>query len=162
MPAHSSYTIRQGSSGRSLFVFAHDSNGSGVTGLDGESEGAAAAFIREGEPARSMSLERLSEVDANLMPGVYHLPIPDEMLADGSPHAVVRVRFADAAVEPIDVELVGYDPLDGKCIGMAQLQDKDRHEFLRRALPNLTEMEFEAGMNREKQLSEFLAERGGT
>lgn len=161
MPTHTSYTIKRGSSGRSLFIYAYDSHGLGVTGLDTDSPGAAAAFVREGEPARTLPLEHLTEVDSALMPGVYNLPIPSDVLAEGSPHAVVQVLFSGAHVNPIDVELVGYDPLDGKCIGMAQLQDKERHEFLRRALPNLTEMEFEAGLDREKQLSDFLAERGG-
>lgn len=159
MPAHSSYTIHEGSSGRSVFIFARGTDGSGVTGLHAGSSGASAAYVREGEPAARLSLEHLREVDPILMPGVYLLAMPEEVMAVGSPHAMVRLLFFDAVVDPIDLELVAYDPLDSKCIGMAQLQDKERHEFLRRALPNLTEMEFEAGMDGEKQLSDFLAER---
>lgn len=160
MPAHSSYTIQWGSTDRSLLIHAHDSDGSGVTGLDAKSRGATAAFVREGEPARRLPLEDLEEVDPVLMSGVYRLPIPGELVEEGSPHAIVQFIFAEASVDPIEFELVAYDPLDSKCIGMAQLQDKERHEFLRRALPNLTEMEFEAGMDGEKQLSDFLEERG--
>jgi hypothetical protein len=143
-------------------LYAHDGSGRAVTGLGSHSPGAMAAYVREGEPASRLSLDLLSEIDADLMPGVYRLPLPDDLMAAGAPHAVVVIRFDGATVAPIDVELVAYDPLDERCIGMAQLQDKTRHEFLRRALPNLTEMEFEAGMDTEKQLSDFLAERGDT
>jgi len=161
MPVHSSYTIRGGSTGRSVLFLALDADGRPARGLGWESPGAAGAYVREGQPAHAMALEQLSEIDPDLMPGVYRLPLPDEVVAEDSPHALILVRFGAATVDPIDIELVAYDPLDERCIGMAQLQDRTRHEFLRRALPNMTEMEFEAGMDSEKQLSDFLAERGG-
>lgn len=160
MPVHSSHTMRWGSHDRSLLIYARDSSGSGVVGLSAAAEGAVAGYVREGEPPVHLPLDGMSEVDPELVPGVYRLPLPDELLAPGSPHAVVIIRFPQATVDPIDLELVAYDPLDERCLGMAQLQDKTRHEFLRRALPNLTEMEFQAGMDPEKKLTDFLTERG--
>ena len=161
MPVHSSYTMQAGSGGRILLVYAQDTSGRGATGLSAATPGARAAYVREGEAAATFPLDTMTEVDAELLPGGYRVPLPDEAVAAGAPHALVLIGFDDARVDPIDIELVAYDPLDEACIGMAQLQDRRRHEFLRRALPNLTEMEFEAGLNVEKTLSDFLDERGG-
>lgn len=160
MPVHSSYTIQWGSTGRSLLFIARDDSGQGVSGLRASSPGAKAAYVRENEAAVALPLHSLTEVDPELVPGVYRLDLPAGVVAAGSPHVMVWIGFDEARVVPVDIELVAYDPTDPACIGMGQLQDHKRHEFLRRALPNLTEMEFEAGMNREKKLSDFLAERG--
>ena len=160
MPVHSSYTIQWGSTGRSLLFMARDDSGGGVVGLRPSSPGAKAAFVRENEPAVALPLHSLTEVDAQLMPGAYRLDLPAGVVAAGSPHVMVWIGFDEAWVAPVDIELVAYDPSDQACIGIHQLQDHKRHEFLRRALPNLTEMEFEAGMNHEKKLADFLAERG--
>jgi hypothetical protein len=158
MPVHMSHTVQWGSTGRSVLVFAHDDTGRAVTGLTARSAGAAVAYVREGEEPSSLVLVDgdLDEVDAGLVPGLYRLRLPDEMLAVGSPHAVLIVRFAGAIVDPIEFELVAYDPLDPSCIGMSQLGDRKRHEFLRRALPRFTEMEYEAGMDKEKRLSDLI------
>ena len=56
--------------------------------------------------------------------------------------------------------MADFDPLDESCIGMAQLQDRKRHEFLRATLPGLTEMELEVGRDAERELNRKLAERG--
>jgi hypothetical protein len=157
-----SHTVRWGSKARSVLLFAHDATGVGVTGLGGHSPGGAAAYVREGESAVPVQLTdgTLGEVDPDLAPGVYRLDLPDELFAPGSPHAVMVVRFAGAVVDPIEFELVAYDPLDPSCIGMSQLGDRKRHEFLRRALPRFTEMEYEAGIDREKRLSDFIDSAG--
>lgn len=162
MPVHASHTVQWGSTGRSVLIFAHDGAGAGVTDLGPGSAGATAAYVREGETmAVAITLgNRLAEVDPRLVPGVYRLVLPDDLFAAGSPHAMLLVGFDDATVDPIEFELVAYDPCDGSCIGMAQLGDRKRHEFLRRALPRFTEMEYEAGTNRERQLSDFLDSYG--
>ena len=102
------------------------------------------------------------EVDRDLAPGVYRVGLPDELFAPGSPHALLVLRFDGARVDPIEFELVAYDPLDASCIGMTQLGDRKRHEFLRRALPRFTEMEYEAGLDGEKRLSDFIDSAGGS
>jgi len=53
----------------------------------------------------------------------------------------------------LEVDLVAYDPQDGTCIGMSQLSDRRRHQFLRQALPRLTEMELELGRQAESELA---------
>lgn len=163
MPVHSSYTVQWGSGARSLLLFAHDAHGRGITGLSHRSPGARASYVRELESPRPLviSRETFVEVDAALMPGVYRFEVPADVFLPGSPHAMVLVGFGEAALEPVELELVAYDPQDVSCLGMEQLQDRKRHEFLRRALPNMTEMEFEAGLDREKKLSDFLTAREG-
>ncbi len=159
VPVHSSYTIQWGSTGRSLLVRAADADGAAVVGLGPASPGARAAYVREGEQAVELALDSFTEVDAALMPGIYRMQLPPEVVAPGSPHAMVIVAFDGAEIPPIDLELVAYDPLDEACIGMVQLQDKRRHEFLRTALPNLTKMEYEAGLDQQKRLADFLAQQ---
>jgi hypothetical protein len=56
-------------------------------------------------------------------------------------------------VEPLEVDLVAYDPQDETCIGMSQLSDERRHQFLRQALPRMTEMELELGRQAESELA---------
>ncbi len=89
MPVHMSHTVRWGSEGRSVLLFAHDLIGSAVAGLSGNSPGAAAAYVREGEEPVAVGLTdtSLGEVDPNLAPGLYRLDLPDELFAAGSPHA---------------------------------------------------------------------------
>src|SRR5437762_6435340 len=94
------------------------------------------------------------------LPGLYQLGVPDAMLAEGSEHALLLLRFDDAAIAPIEIELVAFDPLDQVAIGMAQLQDRGRHEFLRSALPGLTEVELEQGRDGERELSRKVAGPG--
>jgi hypothetical protein len=168
MPVHSAHTIQAGTTGRLLLVFAREAadESRGKAGLAHDSSGAGAAFIREGDGASRIALRAgqvgswssgaFAEVDADLLPGVYQLGLPDDVLAVGSTHVLVMLRFDGATVDPVDIELVAYDPLDEGCIGMAQLQDNKRHEFLRRALPRLTEQEFALGAQVEARLTSRL------
>jgi len=66
---------------------------------------------------------------------------------------MVVLTFADAVVDPMEFDLVAFDPQDPKCIGMSQLGDERRHQFLRQALPRLTERELEAGRRAEAELA---------
>jgi hypothetical protein len=168
MPVHSPHTIKAGTTSKLLLVYARDRQGGseGKTGLTATTPGATAGYIREGEAASSVDLVAgqvgrwspggFAEVDPDLVPGVYQLGMPDEALGSGSTHVLVILRFPGAAVDPVDIELVAYDPQDEGCIGMAQLQDKKRHEFLRRALPRMTEQELALGAQVEEQLTARL------
>lgn len=171
MPAHLSHTVKAGSRGRLVFVLARDRDGRPRAGL-GPSDGRG-AFIREGE-AGAASVElipgrvgewapgSLAEVDSELMPGVYQLGVPDDLVAEGARSAMLLLEFAGVELDPIRFTLVAYDPQDGSCIGLGQLQDHMRHQFLRRALPRLTEMELEMGRESEQRLTKSLDEPGGS
>jgi hypothetical protein len=98
------------------------------------------------------------EVDSALLPGVYQFDLPDEALAPGSPRAIVILRFAGAVIDPVELDLVAYDPQDEKCIGMTQLSDERRHQFLRQALPRMTEKDLALGVEAERELAEQVGE----
>lgn len=170
MPLHSIHTLRAGSTGRSVLVFVTETgSGHARTGLTSDAPGAVAAAYREGaERAERIALVRgrvgahipggFSEVDPMLLPGLYQLDVPDAVLAPGSPRAIVLLRFDDAAAEPVELDLVAYDPQDSRCIGMTQLSDERRHQFLRQALPRMTEMELALGVEAERELAERAGE----
>jgi hypothetical protein len=168
VPVHSLHVMQAGTRGRSVFVRARDAKGRPVTGLRADSDGAGAASIREGEgaahpihltpaPVGEHVGGGFAEVDPVLLPGVYQLGLPDELLAPGSTRAMVVVTLPGAVVDPIELDLVAYDPQDAKCIGMSQLGDERRHQFLRQALPRLTELELEAGREAEARLAEEIS-----
>ncbi len=140
MPFHS-YTIRRGSPGRALLVYARDGEGAGAEGLDTQS--AEVAYVRDTDPTahRVDAPEVLSEVDGSLVPGVYRLDLPDTALASGASRVVVVVRHPDARFDPVDIDLVGFDPLDSVRLGMTALGPEERITALRGAFPRLAEME---------------------
>jgi hypothetical protein len=146
--------VKAGTRSQLLLVFAGDARdpGAGRTGLRHDSPGATAAYVREGEPAAhpvglsSGEVGRWSpggfaEVDPDLLPGVYQVGAPDEMLAEGSTRAVLALRFAGAVLEPVEVDLVGYDPQDAVRLGMGAISPEARIEALRGAFPRLTRRE---------------------
>lgn len=170
MPVEHQHTIRAGTTRKQLFFFASDASApsNAKRGLSSQIEQAVVAFVRDGEanvhrvpltPGRvgDWSPGSFAEVDADLMPGVYQIGAPDEMLATGSANAMLCVRFPGASITPIEVSLVAYDPQDGERIGVWGLANHKRHEFLRRALPRLTEMELALGEQVETTLRDRLA-----
>jgi hypothetical protein len=152
----SNYTIRHGTTGRVLTLQAFHAGGGPATGLRHDSPGATAAFVRESEPPVSVRLVPGSpgqyvpggflEVDPDLLPGLYAFGVPDQLLAPGSPHAVLMIRFDEALLEPVEIELVAYDPLDGVRLGMDALSPEWRVRALQGAFPKLAleEMKGEA------------------
>jgi hypothetical protein len=164
VPLEHAHTIKAGTTGRVVLLFAHDEAGCGVTGLRHDAPGARAAAVRAGDaspiefplaPARPGEYVPggFVEVDADLAPGVYQLGIPDAALAEGSESAMVVVVMPGAIIPPVQFHLVAFDPSDPVCIGMEGLRDRNRHEFLRRALPRLTELELDLGREQERRLS---------
>lgn len=154
MPVGAPHVIRAGTTGELFLVFAGDPSnpGAGRTGLG--VEGASAGYVRDdgAGPVRvplapgTLGVHRpgsLAEVDPELMPGAYQLGVPDAMLAPGATQAVLVLSLPGAVVEPVEVELVMYDPFDAHAIGMVQQADWRRHEFLRTALSRLAAMELE-------------------
>ena len=156
-----------------MFLYALDERApdTPLTGLSGELRRATAAYAREGEQAVhrvELSEGRLgewspgsfAEADPELMPGVYQFSLPDEMIAGGSSRAIASVRFEGALIAPIEVSLVAFDPQDAERIGVWGLANHKRHEFLRRALPRLTEMEYALGEKAEGALREQRSHAG--
>ncbi|MBA3551572.1 MAG: hypothetical protein H0W27_01710 [Actinobacteria bacterium] len=166
---YSHHTIKSGTRSKLLFVFARSGEAptAGATGLGPSIPGAAAGYAREGETAAHPiplvdgvlgrhTTGGLVEVDPRLLPGVYQFGVPDAVLADGSPRAILMLRLPGAIVDPVEVALVAYDPLDSWCMGVEGLANRRRHEFLRRALPRLTEMELALGEEAERELAARL------
>jgi hypothetical protein len=157
MPVEHHYTIKAGTRSALLLCYAADAadRAAGKTGLSQDTPGAVAAWVREGEAkAHRMELSGGSwvEVDPVLLPGVYQLALPDELLAAGSTRVMLLLRFPGALVRPIEISLVAYDPQDEERIGVTSLASDKRHEFLRRALPKFTEMELALGEKAEREL----------
>jgi hypothetical protein len=174
MPVQHPQTIKAGTTSKLLFVYAEDAagRGTGRTGLAHDTPGAAVCYVREGAPAAAavrLVPGRLgewaeggfAEVDAELLPGVYQLGAPDAMLAEGSAWVLLLPRFPGAVIRPVEIQLVAYDPQDAERIGVWSLASSKRHEFLRRALPRLTEKELALGEQAEKELRARRAAEGG-
>ena len=172
VPVEHQHTIKAGTASKLLLFFAADAGNYAVgkRGLAHDTPGAAAAYIREGETAAHpvrMVAGRLGhwisgslvEVDADLMPGVYQFGAPGQLLAEGSPRALLMLRFPGASVRIIEISLVAYDPLDSERIGVWSLASDKRHEFLRRAMPRLTEMDLALGESVETELRDKLNAR---
>jgi hypothetical protein len=140
MPFHA-YTMRRGSTGRSLFVFARGAGGEGAAGL--EPGAATIAYVRDSDDqVRELdAAEALTEVDASLMPGLYRIALSDEAIAAGATRLVVIVRHDDARFEPVDIDLVAFDPQDPVRLGMSALGPEERITALRGAFPRLAELE---------------------
>jgi hypothetical protein len=163
--------MKAGTTSKLLLVYATMAHGtSGKMGLTRNVSAGSAAYIREGDSvARNIPLVAgrvgewgagaIAEVDADLLPGVYQFGAPDEMIGEGSARAVLLIRFPDAVIKPIEINLVAYDPQDAERIGVWSLAGHKRHEFLRQALPRFTEMELALGEQAEKELAAKLSAR---
>ena len=149
-----SHVVKKGTTSRLLALAARDSSDgrSAKTGLRDDTPGASAAFVREGDAeARRIPLvgSRLGEfrpggfveVDPDLMPGVYQLGVPDDVLAPGADSAVLIVRFPGTVIDPIEIALVAYDPQDQDRLGMSAIGPEGRIAALRGAFPRLTAQE---------------------
>jgi hypothetical protein len=148
-----SHTVKAGTTSKLFLLFAVDATGEGLIGLAFDTPGARAAYVREGEGARAIPLSEgqvgewsaggFVEVDPELLPGVYQLGAPDEMLAPGSSRSLLVVRFPGATFVPVDVDLVAFDPQDPVRMGMSALGPEERIRALQGAFPRLAAKEIE-------------------
>jgi hypothetical protein len=157
-----------GAVSRTFLVYARDAADPtrGKTGLRPDGPGVRAAYVRDGEAPKEVRLTPgrhgtwraggFVEVDPGSMPGVYQLGLPDELFAEGTTHAVLLLRFDGALVDPIDIELVAYDPQEPYSIGILELANKNRHAFLHRTMPGLTEETLEASEDTQRRLTTTL------
>jgi hypothetical protein len=171
MPVEHKHTIKAGATRQLVFLYARDERDPETpkTGMVAEIATATAAFVREGEPVvfrvdlsegrlGEWSAGSIAEADADLMPGVYQYGLPNELIAEGSTRAMLCLRFNGALIAPVEISLVAFDPQDSERIGVWGLANHKRHEFLRRALPRLTEMEYELGEKAENALRKQLSQ----
>ncbi len=141
MPVHA-YTIKAGSSGRRILVYGRTQGGDPAVGLTAES--LSAAFVRDDGSAARRIERAVREVDAELTPGVYEVWLPAEAIAREATRAMVIVRHATARFDPVDIDLVMYDPQDSVRLGMTALGPEQRIAALRGAFPRLSELELQA------------------
>jgi hypothetical protein len=153
MPLHA-YTVRAGTTSKQFLIYARGEEGPGpAVGLRHDQEGAAAAYVREGGGARRIAISQgtvgqwhagaFVEVDPDLVPGVYQFGAPDEMLAPGATRAVLVLRFPGARIDPLEVDLVAFDPQDSVRLGMSALSPEARVAALRGAFPRLADREIQ-------------------
>jgi hypothetical protein len=145
MPVHM-YTIKARSTGRSVLVYGRLADGGAARGLEPAS--ISAAYVRDAGGSAVDIAAPVTEVDGELAPGVYRLALPDAVLAQGANRAMVVVRHDRAQFDPVDIDLVMYDPQDPVRLGMTALGPKERIAALRGAFPRLSELELKerAGM----------------
>jgi hypothetical protein len=153
--------IRKGTTSKLLLAYARQAqNSEGALGLHASMTSARGAYVRAGAlravefpllPGRIGSYTEggFTEVDGELVPGVYQIGIPDAALADGADQATVVLRFPGTVVEPIHISLVAYDPQDGNRMGMSAIGPEERIAALRGAFPLLTAQELQTFL-REK------------
>jgi hypothetical protein len=152
VPVHA-YTIKAGTRSKLVLVYARDEAGGAITGLSANGTGAA-AYIRAGQPkATAVHLREgkigewsegsFVEVDRELLPGVYQFGAPDELLAEGSTRAILSIRFPGAVIDPVEIDLVRFDPQDPIRLGMTALGPEGRIRALRAAFPRIARKEIE-------------------
>lgn len=142
-------TVRAGTRGRIVDIAIRDPEHPAElrSGLDAD-PGSELAFIRDdqGEAHRVQltpgrpgvySAASFAEVDGQRLPGIYRIGIPDEVLAEGATFALVLLRHPGGSADPIEINLVAYDPQDGVRLGMSALSPEARVAALHGAFPRL-------------------------
>lgn len=163
MPVQHGYTIKQWTVAKLLLIYARDAadGQSGKRGLRPDTPGATAAYIRESEcQAHAIPLVPgevgahrpggFVEVDPELLPGVYQFGVPDELLAPNAETVLLALEFPGAVIEPIEIDLVAYDPQDADRLGMAALVPERRIAALRGAFPRLSTRELDEVVARKE------------
>lgn len=145
------YTLRAGTTNTSVLVLLRDAaTGAPRPGL--VATDARAAFLRAMDPGattieltpglpETWTAGGFVEVDPLLLPGVYRLDLPNEVVAAGSNRAFVTVQAPGAVADPVDIDLVAFDPQDPVRLGMTALGPDERIAALRGAFPRLAAKE---------------------
>jgi hypothetical protein len=129
--------IVKGKTSKSIDVFIRDTSqtdGRGLTGLVFNTGSLVAYYHRPGSAAAAITLVTLASataawasggfvaVDGTNMPGLYRLDVPDAVLATGVDEVVIMLRgAANMSVEPIEIQLVSYNPNDSVRMGLTAL-----------------------------------------
>jgi hypothetical protein len=131
---------RKGTTHRTERLVIRDLEGRPLTGLEAASPGAAAHYVGAGSTAATAVRLRdrgegftpggFAEIDAERMPGLYALDLPDEMLEGEGHETVLMLRFDAALPTVVHFDLVGYDPYDPVRLGLSCLSQEARHACL--------------------------------
>ena len=161
VPIHA-YTVPRDSSQRTVLIYGRRDGGP-ATGLEANSSGLSAAYVRSTGEVASINLTPgrpgewssggFAEVDATLVPGVYQLGIPDEVISSGADRAVIVVQAEQAHFDPLDIDLVAYDQQDPHSLGMVALTNEARMSCLSGAFPHLAAWESERADERIKEVA---------
>jgi hypothetical protein len=73
------------------------------------------------------------------------------MLAANADTVILAVRFPGAVIEPVEINLVAYDPQDADRLGMAAIGREGRVAALRGAFPRLTTRELDEVLARKER-----------
>ena len=156
--AFQTHTIHRGATGVTVLVVAQ-AGGAPIPGLGPDSSGIRAGFVRSDGAKGAIDLVPgvagqwvaggWVEVDPDLAPGVYQFGLPDELLAAGAVRAVVVIQAPGVVVDPVDIDLVAFDPQEPERIGMESLAFEQRLKCLTTAFPLLAAQEQERLRARE-------------
>lgn len=151
------YTLQRGTTGRNVLVTAFDDDGrpaSDVTAV-------RAGFVRDDGAKGSIPLAAaapgewvaggLVELDGDLAPGVYQFGVPDEVVAPGATRAAVVITAEGGTFEPLDFDIVAFDPQEPERIGMEALAFESRLRCLTTAFPLLAVEEQRRLEQRERE-----------
>jgi hypothetical protein len=132
-------TIKKGTQSQTIRFFLFEEQGTGgKTGVTAHSEGLDAVYLRDGDlsPTR-IDLKPwrtdthvpggFREIDADTMPGLYELGLPDEVCSEGANRATLMLRASGASPNVVHLDLVAYDPYDGYRLGLECLTREGRH-----------------------------------
>lgn len=138
-------TVKQNSKEERLrfLLYESDNDGNVMTGISSSSPEISAAYIRDGESPREIVLVTgdsenfiaggLREIDAQQMPGLYELALPNEVCASGAQHVTLMIRSPQIQSLIITIDLVAYDPYDRDRLGLDCLSREGRHAVISRA-----------------------------
>ncbi len=151
------YTLQRGSTERNVLVTAARRDGSPASRVAPVSAG----FVRDDGAKGSISVVAgtpgrwtpggLVEIDPELAPGVYQFGVPDEVVAAGATRAAVIIVADDATFDPLDFDIVAFDPQEPERIGMEALAFESRIRCLTTAFPLLAVEEQKRLREKERQ-----------
>lgn len=138
------HTLRRGGRAQTVLVVAEDEDGNPVTGLIPDS--VRAAYVRDDGVAGAIPLVATDgawasgafhECDPVLAPGIYRFGLPDQVTAEGATRAIIVLQADRTSIQPVDIDIVAFDPQDQDRLGMEALAFEQRVKCLTTAFPRL-------------------------